>query len=128
MKKDWKEASQRDDVERLGRLLNSGTDINTRDRYGQTALMIAARDGRSRAARFLVANGAALDHTAKYGLSAVMLAVINGHVDTVRILAEAGADLEIRGTGAPGFEGKTALDLATARSRFDMVEILRKAR
>ena len=128
MKKEWKEAIQRDDVERLGRLLNSETDINMRDRYGQTALMIAARDGRSSAVRFLVANGAALDHTAKYGLSAVMLAVINGHVDTVRILAEAGADLEIRGTGAPGFEGKTAVDLATAQSRFDMVEILRKGR
>ncbi len=89
--------------------------------------MIAARDGRASVVRFLVENGAALDCTAKYGLSAVMLAVIGGHLDAVRLLAEAGANLAIRGTGAPGFSGKTAVELAAALDRIDIVEVLRRA-
>ena len=87
--------------------------------------MIAAQRGESSVVRFLLENGAALDHTAKYGLSAVMLAVIVGHADIVRALVEAGADLNLRGTGAPGFAGKTALELATARGQADMVAVLR---
>ena len=74
---------------------------------------------------WLVDHGAALDHTAKYGLSALMLAVIGVRADVVRTLTAAGANLCLRGTGAPGFTAKTALDLAVARGDSDMVEILR---
>jgi len=44
----------------------------------------------------------------------VMLAVIAGHKEIARALAHAGADLTLQGTGAPGFAGKTAADLAAA--------------
>jgi uncharacterized protein len=125
VKPDWEQAVRRGDLECLRRLLTAGADINSRDKYGQTALMIAARTGESSVVRFLVNNGAGLDYTAKYGLSALMLAVIGGHADIVRALVEAGADLTIRGTGAPGFAGKTALDLATAQSRSDLAAMLR---
>jgi ankyrin repeat protein len=125
VKPDWEQAVRRGEIECLRRLLAAGADINARDRYGQTALMIAARKGESSVVRFLLKNGAGLDYTAKYGLSAMMLAVIGGHADIVRALVEAGADPSIRGTGAPGFAGKTALELATARSRFDMAALLR---
>jgi len=87
--------------------------------------MIAAQRGESGVVRLLLEKGAALDHTAKYGLSALMLAVIAGHADIVRALVEAGADPSLRGAGAPGFAGKTALELATARGQADMVAILR---
>jgi ankyrin repeat protein len=63
----------------------------------------------------LIAHGAQLDVTAKYGLSALMLAVVNGHAEIARDLTRAGADLSLVGSGAPGFAGKTARDLATAR-------------
>jgi hypothetical protein len=46
-------------------------------------------------------------------------------LEVVRILAAAGADIDLRGTGAPGFVGKTALDLAAARADDAMVKILR---
>jgi ankyrin repeat protein len=77
---------------------------------------------------FLVEHGAELNHIAKYGLSALMLAVIGAHIEIVRMLVTAGADLSIRGTGAPGFAGKSALDLATAQSRSDMAELLKVAK
>ena len=44
-----------------------------------------------------------------------MLAVIASHKEVAQVLARAGADLALRGTGAPGFAGKTAADLAAAR-------------
>jgi hypothetical protein len=75
----------------------------------------------------MVGHGATLDVTAKYGLSALMLAVVNGHVDVLRTLVRGGANLELQGTGAPGFAGKTALDLARARDERGMVEVLMAA-
>ena len=120
----WKNGVRRGSVDELVRLLASGADIDARDEYGQTALMLAARDGRAESVAWLVGHGAALDVTAKYGLSALMLAVVNGHVDVVRTLLRGGANLELQGTGAPGFAGKTALDLARARDDRGMVEML----
>lgn len=121
MTSEWSDGIERSDVARLRQLLDSGADINARDEHGQTGLMVAAQHGRSFVVQLLVERGAALDATAKYRLSAVMLAVINGHVDIVRTLVQAGADLTLQGSGAPGFAGKTALDLAVARGEPAMI-------
>ena len=114
------------EAEQLARdLLKQGTDANAKVRYGQTALMLAAHAGYVEAARELIAHGADLNVTAKYGLSALMLAIVAGHAEVARMLAEAGADLTLRGSGAPGFAGKTAHDLALARGWNEMAVILK---
>jgi ankyrin repeat protein len=82
--------------------------------------MLAAHAGHWAAVQLLVDYGANLNLTAKYGLSAVMLAVIAGHKEIAKALARAGADVTLRGTGAPGFTGKTAADLAAARGWHDL--------
>jgi ankyrin repeat protein len=125
MTPEWKAAVNGQDTARLEELLETGSDINARDEHGQTALMIAARDGRTGTVRWLVEHGADLNHTAKFHLSALMLAVINGRDAIVGILVDAGADRSIRGSGAPGFAGKTALDIATEGSRTIMMALLR---
>lgn len=127
MTPEWEGAVRRGDVEAVRRMLRDGADVNARDKHGQTGLMIAAHQGRRELVRTLLGAGAAPDHTAKYGLSAVMLAVINGDAEIVRMLADAGADLTIRGSGAPGFAGKTACDLAEAQGRVDLTAILRRS-
>jgi imidazolonepropionase-like amidohydrolase len=47
------------------------------------------------------------------------------NAEIVRQLTDAGANLQLRGTGAPGFAEKTALDLATARGAPELIAILR---
>jgi hypothetical protein len=49
-----------------------------------------------------------------------MLAVVAGHAEVARVLAKAGADLSLRGTGVPGFAGKTAYDLAVDRGMLEL--------
>lgn len=109
----------RGDVIAVWRLLDAGFDVDDRDRHGQTALMRAAHRGHLDVIETLLARGAALDVTAKYRLSALMLAIVAGHADCARVLARAGADLALTGTGAPGFAGKTAYDLAAGRGDMD---------
>jgi ankyrin repeat protein len=121
---EWKTAVTHGAVGELQRLLLAGVDVNARDEHGQTGLMIAAKAGHKSVVEWLIGQRANLNHTAKYGLSALMLAVVNGHVSVVRLLVRAGANHELRGTGAPGFAGKTALDLAIARDGSEIVEIL----
>lgn len=116
----WEDAIQRGDVEIVRDLLSRGLDVNARDRHGLTALMLAAHAGHHELVETLIAHGANLNITAKFGLSALMLAIVAGHVDVARILTKAGAELTLRGTGAPGFFGKTAYDLAVERG---MVEL-----
>jgi ankyrin repeat protein len=124
MRADFEQAARSGDADRLGRLLDTGVDIDALDKHGQTALMLAARAGHAEVVRLLVDRGASLDHTAKFRLSALMLAVINGHSAVVETLVEAGADQTLRGSGAPGFFDKSALDLARERGHEVMVALL----
>jgi ankyrin repeat protein len=113
------------DVPALEAQLGAGADVDAKDRFGQTALMLAAHHGRLDAVKALLRHEANPDVTAKYGLSALMLAIVGGHEAVARTLAQAGADLALRGTGAPGFAGKTAQDLARARGMTALCEVLK---
>jgi ankyrin repeat protein len=121
----WEQAVQQGDFEQVGRLVSEGADVNSKDRHGQTALMVAATQGYTAVVKILVQSKAELDEAAKYNLTALMLAVLNGHTEIVRILMKAGADTAVQGTGAPGFSGKTALQLAEDAGRSEIEAILR---
>jgi len=121
----WEDAVTRGDVATVWDLLRAGADVNARDRHGQTALMLAAHRGYREVVETLVEGGADLNVTAKFNLSALMLAITAGHVDVARVLARAGADLRVRGSGAPGFAGKTAHDLAVGLRMEDLYAELR---
>lgn len=112
---DWEQAARSGDVAVLRRMLRSGHAVDSIDGHGLTALMRAAHESRADAVTLLIAEGAALNRTSKFGLSALMLAVIGGHSRVARALVTAGADTTVQGTGAPGFLGKAAADLADER-------------
>jgi ankyrin repeat protein len=75
----------------------------------------------------LLEHAAQLDLTAKYGLIALMLAIVSGHIVIARALAREGADLSLRGSGAPGFAGKTAHDLAIDQGLDEIAQELSNA-
>jgi ankyrin repeat protein len=107
----WENAIIRGNIFTVCDLVVQGMDVNARDRYGQTALMLAAHAGHREIVETLITQRADLNVTAKFGLSALMLAIIAGHEDVARLLAKSGADLCIKATGSE-FAGKTAYDLA----------------
>ena len=115
MTPEWEAAAKNGDVAALSSMLEAGTDPNARDSHGQTALMLAAHAGHGEVVRALINAGADPDRSAKFGLTATMLAVVSGHEAIATMLAEAGANLLAKGSGAPGFAGKTAADLARDR-------------
>jgi ankyrin repeat protein len=115
MTPEWERAARDGDASALAEQIAAGADVNALDRYGQTALMLAALGGHLNGVGVLIRAGANLDVTAKFGLSATMLAVINGHESVARVLGAAGANLSLVGSGAPGFAGKIAAQLATDR-------------
>jgi uncharacterized protein len=125
MDSSWEDAIKRGDVDAVRELLQHGVDVNARDRYGQTGLMLAAHAGHHGVVQALLAHGANLNVTAKFGLSALMLAVVAGHTEIARLLARAGSDLSLRGSGAPGFANKTACDLAVARGMHELAAELK---
>jgi len=125
MNSDWERAAKAGDAAILTARIAAGEDVDALDRYGQTALMLAAARGRLEAVHALIRAGAALDVTAKHGLSATMLAVVNHHVEVAHALAAAGADLRLVGSGAPGFAGKTAAQLAADRNLGALASALR---
>src|SRR5688500_13537697 len=111
MTRAWEQSIKAGDLEAVRSQLEQGVDVNARNRYGQTAIMIASTAGNAALVDLLISLGADLNATAKYHLSALMLAVINRHQDIVALLCNAGADLGILGSGAYSFFDLTALDL-----------------
>lgn len=123
----WEQAAASGDTRILGRLRRDGHDIDATDGHGLTALMRAAHAGHRDAVQWLVDEGADLNHTSKFHLGAVMLSVIGGHDAVARLLVRAGADTRIRGTGAPGFAGKTAADLAEDAGDVRLADHIRRS-
>jgi ankyrin repeat protein len=123
LNKDWLNATNVGDVERVLALLDAGAEINALDKHGQTALMNAAHRGDTELVRVLVRRGADLNYTAKYRLTALMLAVIADHRDVVSVLLAAGADREIKGSG--GTFARTPLEYAEAHGNSQLVRLLR---
>ncbi len=117
----WHKAVIEGDVNEVNRLISQGYDVDSLDHYGQTALMLSAVRGHKVLVDVLLAQNAKLDVTAKFGLSALMLAIINRHIEIAYSLIEAGADTQLSGSGAPGFAGKTAVDLAREAGLSDLV-------
>jgi ankyrin repeat protein len=83
--------------------------------------------GRGETVRLLLEKDADMDVTAKYGLSALMLAVINRHTEIAKQLVDAGANTRMRGSGAPGFAGKTAHQLAEHGGLTDLAAYIARA-
>ena len=73
-------------------LCDAGLDVDQFDKYGMTALMLAARDGHTESAEALLARGAQVNKKNGYGMTPLMYAAMYQRVRVIRILLDAGAD------------------------------------
>ncbi len=108
-------------IEGIKELLRLGVDVNTRNHFGQTPLMIAAILGNLDAVTLLLENDAALDYVDNNGLTALMLASRNGQLSVAEHLLGKGADVNVQDK-----RGLTALMHAASFGHETTVEVILK--
>lgn len=87
------------DIATLEKMLAKGTDVNLKDNYGRTALLVAANHAHTSVVRFLVANGADVNVSAG-GHTPLMYAACLADVESVKALLDKGADVNANDSAA----------------------------
>ena len=107
---------------RIDELLDSGTDIDSKDPRGRTALIHAVESGEFRTVERILAAGAHPDITGPDGVSPLSAAVLLGREDLVTLLLSVGADPDMISDGPSGPDGPlrpvSPLSLAVDRGEF----------
>jgi hypothetical protein len=115
----WR-AAEAGDVGEVERLVRQDPGLlNAKGLCSWTPLMYACRKGRLEVVRWLVANGAAIDHRAHGGSTALCQACVGGRAPVVMLLVERGADLAIVVRG-----GVTPLMYASAGGHVEVLRFL----
>lgn len=99
----------------LQQYIDAGADLNKKDAYGSTPLIIAATFGQTEAARMLIEADANLEITNNQGSSPLQIAALFGRIEIVQILLNHGANRYYR-----NMEGSTAYDIVAAPLTDDM--------
>jgi len=144
-------ATQEHRIGMARRLLQANAKVGARNRYGETALMLAAADGNpemvklmldhgasinisgwnpliyaawrghTEVVKYLLDKGAEVDAVSPDGITALMMATRDGHMDTVRLLLWELADPNLRSRS-----GTTALDWALKAGNTELAELLKQ--
>ena len=112
-------AVRRNNIELVKLLLDHGADINTRDKKGYTALIIATQYKYIVIIRLLLDRGADPNISSVYGDTPLIYASFGGRTDIVRLLLRYGADPNIQNR-----YGETALDKAVQFEYDDIAELI----
>jgi ankyrin repeat protein len=99
-------------------LVDYGSQIDKPDAARESALMIAAREGRNKILSYLIWNGANLESTDADGQTALTLAVKTSNDEGVRILLQAGANPTRR------IIGVTLAEYAASHGLVEIVQLL----
>jgi len=107
----------------IKKLILSGADVNIQDRYGDTTLIIAAKNGYADLVKLLIAAGANINVINNSCNTALIYAVKEGHKEIAKLLITAGADINIQDKN-----GYTALMLAAIYRYQDIIKLLLRFR
>lgn len=94
-------------------------DMESKDAYGRTALMIASRRGNANFVRTMLENGADVDTFANNGLTVMTSAARQGHLNVVKCLIECGVNVDQEDK-----YHKTALHHACYAGHLEVVKVL----
>ena len=84
-------------VETTMALLKNRHDLDSKDTYGRTPLLLAAEEGHEAVVKLLLEKGAELETKDKnYGQTPLLLAAEKGHEAVVKLLLEKGAEIETK--------------------------------
>ena len=108
-------------IETMKFLIKQGADVNTQNRNGDTALILAVEGGNMTAIRLLIKKGADVNIQNEVGDTALILAVRRGNMTAVRLLIKKGADVNIQNE-----VGDTALMSAVRYRNMTAVRLLIK--
>ena len=118
--KEFLNACEEGDLERVKQLLERGADVNVRDKDGETALMIVSWYGKKEIAELLIKNGIDINAKDNLGRTALMYASWYGHNEVVKLLLENGADVN-----AQDEDDITALMYAFKNGDKEIIELLK---
>ena len=107
------------DVIRVLLLQQDAIEKDTKNRYEDTALILAASNGHSECVDLLIDAHADLNLVNKFGKTALVLSAENGFVDIVNSLVCAGANVNLVSK-----RGLSAIMLAAAKGHYDIVKLL----
>ena len=114
--------AQRGDLAMMQDLITRGVSVDTKDKMGQTPLLIAAAEGQVEAVRLLIQHGATVDSKGPKNVTPLMMGTWMGHSEVVRVLLEQGANPNWRSK-----DSMTPLRLACESENAKIVGLLLQA-
>lgn len=112
-------AARANDAAAVQRALAEGAAVDSRNRLGETALLIALKRDRPDIARTLIDAGADVNKAALNGVTPLMAAAFGGHTDIAALLLERGANVD-----AVDRLSKNAMTYAAGEGRTEIVRLL----
>ena len=116
---DLRDAAKVGDVALVSRLLDKGSDIESKDNTGETALIWAARQGQTEVVKLLLDRGADIEAKNEDGYTALIL---SSKSEVVKLLLDRGANIE-----AKDKDGETASSKAVQWNRQEVIPLLKEA-
>lgn len=113
------EAAGKGDVALVKDLIAKGTDVNIKDREGNTPIMPAAGWNRVEVIKALLSKGASINAKNRYSDTALMRASKYGHVEAVQALLAAGALINEKNNG-----NQSALMIAIKEQKPEVAKLL----
>lgn len=106
-------------TENVKAVIEKGTELDGQNKYGDTALILAANQGHTDIAKLLIEKGAKLDVQNNKGFTALILAADKGDAEIVKLLIEKGAKLDVQSAN-----GVTALIVAAVAGNTELTRLL----
>lgn len=113
-------AAQQNDLPRVEKLVNQGTDVNKPDKSGYTALHYASRNGHYEICKFLISKRTNVNALTKAGrASPLHRCAAAGHINIFKLLMDHYADITLQDG-----DGKTVLHRAIEGKHVKLIETI----